>query len=772
MNDFFFFCFPNSNQILIKIIQFIFFFSPAFFVPRVRRAFSSRSRSPGAHRPSSPRGVPYVNSFHSNLQRRSPLPPHSASYGAPPGGDYAHANGNGASYGPPPPSSHTPYSNGNGAASSSSGWGYSGGQSQGGYGGGAQGGYGGGGYGGGGQGGYGGGYGGGQGGFGGGGGGQGLGSDLPQQQWNSGIVQVVKDFYVEHPAVTAMSDQEVAECRQSMDVSVMGRDVPKPIRSFEEGSFPEYIMQSVRAQGYVKPTPIQSQGWPCALSGRDVIGLAETGSGKTAAFLLPAIVHINAQPFLERGDGPIVLVLAPTRELAVQIKKEADKFGGTSRIKSACLYGGAPKGQQIREIEQGCEIVIATPGRLIDLLSMRKTNLRRVTYLVLDEADRMLDMGFEQQIRQILGQIRPIKQTLMWSATWPKEVQQLARDFLNGDPKGPVTVRVGADLRTAHTITQVVECCSTFEKRQKLIQLLEKVMQAKGKLLIFTDTKKGSDDLTHMLRRDGWPALAIHGDKSQQERDWVLNEFRAGRAPVMIATDVASRGLGKCCECFHCFFRLRARGRMFLVLACRVRRCCRCVCVPRVEARTLFFLSRKDARNVCRACARAEQVSCLCAPVLNRNNERAARVYACVCARVRGQVSLSNNYLRQAMMNINVAPRTATERADNCGRRSSCFTHSQIPTRRCQRCDVRVQLRHAARDRDVRAPHWPYRSRRQRRHCVHVFHARRLQARRQARRRAARSEPDCVAHSPRVRRSQRPRRRRRWPRPWSWRRRQ
>jgi len=360
-------------------------------------------------------------------------------------------------------------------------------------------------------------------------------------------VQVVKDFYVEHPAVTAMSDQDVLETRKAMDVEVSGRDVPKPIRSFEEGSFPEYIMQSVRAQGYTKPTAIQSQGWPCALSGRDVIGLAETGSGKTAAFLLPAIVHINAQPFLEPGDGPIVLVLAPTRELAVQIKKEADKFGGTSRIKSACLYGGAPKNEQIRELNQGCEIVIATPGRLIDLLTIRKTNLRRVTYLVLDEADRMLDMGFEPQIRTILSQIRPIKQTLMWSATWPREVQQLARDFLNGDPKGPVTVRVGADLRTAHTITQIIECCSSFEKRAKLIQVLEKVMATKGKLLIFSDTKKSCDDLTHMLRRDGWPALAIHGDKTQAERDWVLAEFRAGRAPVMIATDVASRGLGKAC---------------------------------------------------------------------------------------------------------------------------------------------------------------------------------------------------------------------------------
>ena len=254
-------------------------------------------------------------------------------------------------------------------------------------------------------------------------------------------------------------------------------------------------------------------------------------------------MHINAQPFLQRGDGPIVLVLAPTRELAVQIKKEADKFGGSSRIKTTCLYGGAPKRGQIMDLERGVEIVIATPGRLIDLLSSHKTNLRRVTYLVLDEADRMLDMGFEPQIRKILSQIRPIKQTLMWSATWPKEVEALARDFLNGDPKGPCTVQVGEALRTAHTIKQVIEMCSTFDKRAKLNQVLERVMHEKGKLLVFCQTKRNCNDLTSTLRREGWPALAIHGDKGQAERDWVMAEFRAGRAPVMIATDVAARGI-------------------------------------------------------------------------------------------------------------------------------------------------------------------------------------------------------------------------------------
>ena len=165
-----------------------------------------------------------------------------------------------------------------------------------------------------------------------------------------------------------------------------------------------------------EPTAIQAQGWPMALSGRDMIGIAATGSGKTLAYLLPAVVHINAQAYLERGDGPVMLTLAPTRELAVQIQADCQKFGTTSRIKSVCTYGGAPKGLQARELERGVEIVIATPGRLIDFLESGKTNLRRVTYLVLDEADRMLDMGFEPQVGSGAGPRRAAGGS--WGSSW------------------------------------------------------------------------------------------------------------------------------------------------------------------------------------------------------------------------------------------------------------------------------------------------------------------------------------------------------------------
>ncbi|KAE8674144.1 DEAD-box ATP-dependent RNA helicase 20 [Hibiscus syriacus] len=245
-----------------------------------------------------------------------------------------------------------------------------------------------------------------------------------------GLTPFEKNFYVESPSVAVMSEKDVEEYRQRREITVEGRDVPKPVKSFADVGFPDYVQQEITKAGFVEPTAIQAQGWPMALKGRNLIGIAETGSGKTIAYLLPAIVHVNAQPILAPGDGPIVLVLAPTRELAVQIQQEAAKFGASSRIKNTCIYGGVPKGPQVRDLQKGVEIVIATPGRLIDMLDSHHTNLRRVTYLVLDEADRMLDMGFEPQIQKIVAQIRPDRQTLYWSATWPKEVEQLARQFL------------------------------------------------------------------------------------------------------------------------------------------------------------------------------------------------------------------------------------------------------------------------------------------------------------------------------------------------------
>ncbi|TYG72823.1 hypothetical protein ES288_D04G050700v1 [Gossypium darwinii] len=299
--------------------------------------------------------------------------------------------------------------------------------------------------------------------------------------------------------------QEVMFYRRTRDITVQGHDVPKPIRMFRDANFPDYRLGVIANLGFVEPTPIQAQGWPMALKGKYLIGIAETGSGKTLAYLLPALLHVNAQLRLE----------------------EAAKFANHANIRSTCIYGGAPKGPQIRDLKRGVEIVNATPGRLIDMLEAQNTNLKRVTYLVLDEVDRMLDMGFEPQTRKIVSQIRPDRQTLYWSATWPKEV-------IIGSPY----------LKANQFINQVVEVITDPEKYNRLIKLLKDLMDG-NQILIFMETKKGCDQVTRQLRMDGWPALSIHGDKNQAERDWVLAEFKSGRSPIMTATDVAARGLGR-----------------------------------------------------------------------------------------------------------------------------------------------------------------------------------------------------------------------------------
>lgn len=282
----------------------------------------------------------------------------------------------------------------------------------------------------------------------------GLGSKLSTVNWSShNLIEFEKNFYVEHPSVQSMSELEINEFRRRHEITVQGTNIPKPVRSFAEACYPEYILSAVQSAGFNEPTPIQCQGWPMALSGRDMIGIAQTGSGKTLAFILPAIVHINAQPLLSRGDGPIALVLSPTRELAMQTLNECNKFGTSSKLKCTCIYGGVPKYQQAKDLRNGVEICIATPGRLIDFLEMNATNLRRVTYLVLDEADRMLDMGFEPQIRKIVSQIRPDRQTLLWSATWPTQIQSLARDFTHD----AIQVNVGsAEMKANADVSNIL----------------------------------------------------------------------------------------------------------------------------------------------------------------------------------------------------------------------------------------------------------------------------------------------------------------------------
>ncbi|XP_034940134.1 probable ATP-dependent RNA helicase DDX17 isoform X2 [Chelonus insularis] len=368
------------------------------------------------------------------------------------------------------------------------------------------------------------------------------GANLRKPRWDLGRLEPFKkDFYIPSNAVLNRDPRIIEQYRSEKEITLRGKNIPNPVFSFEEAGFPDYVMKEIKRQGFKDPTSIQAQGWPIALSGRDMVGIASTGSGKTLSYILPAIVHINSQPKLCRKDGPIALVLAPTRELAQQIQQVADEFGHTSGIRNTCLYGGAPKGAQARDLDIGVEIVIATPGRLLDFLESGRTNLKRCTYLVLDEADRMLDMGFEPQIRKIIEQIRPDRQTLMWSATWPKEVKNLAEDFL----KDYTQINVGSlQLSANHNILQIIDVCQDYEKETKLSTLLKEIMAEKeNKTIVFIETKRRVDEITRKMKRDGWPAVCIHGDKTQQERDWVLQDFRSGKAPILVATDVAARGL-------------------------------------------------------------------------------------------------------------------------------------------------------------------------------------------------------------------------------------
>jgi ATP-dependent RNA helicase DDX5/DBP2 len=390
-----------------------------------------------------------------------------------------------------------------------------------------------------------------RGGYGGGGGGSygsksDISNDLSKIRWsNVKLTPFQKNFYKEHIDVAERPKHEVDAFREKHQIAVSCRNrdehIPNPITLFKEASLKSSIMTAIEKNGFKEPTPIQAQGWPVALSGKDMIGIAQTGSGKTLAFGIPALIHISAQDYLQPGDGPIGLVLAPTRELAQQVMKVMEEFARAVQTRITCVYGGAPKGQQIRDLERGCELVVATPGRLIDILNMGKTNLRRCTYLVLDEADRMLDMGFEPQIRTIISQIRPDRQTVMWSATWPKEVQSLANDFM----KDPIQINIGSDTLSAnHNICQIVDVVSEWEKYDKLQKLLAEIMSyGATKTMIFTDTKRCADDITRQMRKSGWPTVSIHGDKKQEEREWVLNEFKTGNCPILIATDVASRGI-------------------------------------------------------------------------------------------------------------------------------------------------------------------------------------------------------------------------------------
>uniref|UniRef100_A0A6B2L1D1 RNA helicase n=1 Tax=Arcella intermedia TaxID=1963864 RepID=A0A6B2L1D1_9EUKA len=341
-----------------------------------------------------------------------------------------------------------------------------------------------------------------------------------------------------------MSAQEVNTWRSKSEVTTVGTAVPNPILKFEQAPFHANTITLLK-QNFSSPSVIQSQSWPLALSGRDMVASAATGSGKTLGFLLPAFEHIKnntpANSGYRRG-GPLALILAPTRELAQQIQAECNKFSSSYGIRNACLFGGqGNRYEQTAQLSRDPQILIATPGRLSDFLASRKTSLSNISYLVLDEADRMLEMGFEEHIREIVNQISTDRQTLMWSATWPKSVESLAKDYF----KDYIRVNIGSmELSANPNIKQNVLYCSTNEKLKMLQDHL--LSHPNSKTLVFCQTKRNCEEVglqIGQLTRGTIPMATLHGDKTQQQRNNILEDFRANILKVVFATDVAARGL-------------------------------------------------------------------------------------------------------------------------------------------------------------------------------------------------------------------------------------
>jgi ATP-dependent RNA helicase DDX43 len=362
---------------------------------------------------------------------------------------------------------------------------------------------------------------------------------------------VEKLFYNEKAHISKMTKEEVNTWRQEnheMKVDYVPKNketappvqIPNPCLSFDD-AFSEHpeILKTIQKQGFEKPSPIQSQFWPCVLKGHDTIGIAQTGTGKTLAFLMPMFIHIDKQR-TERKDrkGPTALILSPTRELAIQIEAEISKYT-YKNIKSVCVYGGADSKSQISKIRAGAEIVVATPGRFNDLVNQKYIDLMYVSYVVLDEADRMLDMGFEPQILKIFLDIRPDRMTLMTSATWPDGVQRLCNTYLND----PIRVIVGSlDLAAVHTVTQYIKIVEDHDKEKLLYYYINK-MKADDKYIIFCGRKNTVDELASNLCMKDIIADSIHGGRDQDAREQALKDFRKGETKVLIATDVASRGI-------------------------------------------------------------------------------------------------------------------------------------------------------------------------------------------------------------------------------------
>ncbi|MFU8814558.1 MAG: DEAD/DEAH box helicase [Pseudomonadales bacterium] len=308
--------------------------------------------------------------------------------------------------------------------------------------------------------------------------------------------------------------------------------------SFEDLGLEPELLRAVAAKGYTVPTPIQAQAIPAVLSGRDLVAGAQTGTGKTAGFVLPLLQILGSA----QGKRPRVLVLTPTRELAAQIAESARDYGANKNFRTQVIFGGVGERKQIDGLRAGCDILVATPGRLLDLCGQGVCNLSEVKHFVLDEADRMLDMGFIHAIKKVIGMLPKQRQNLLFSATYTDDIRTLAARMLTD----PVTVEVAARNTTAERVEQIAFRVNKELKRHLLVHLFKNGVAGEGswtQVLVFTRTKHGANRLTEQLEASGILASAIHGNKSQSARVKALADFKAGKITALVATEVASRGL-------------------------------------------------------------------------------------------------------------------------------------------------------------------------------------------------------------------------------------
>lgn len=363
-----------------------------------------------------------------------------------------------------------------------------------------------------------------------------------------------------------MKERDWRIFKEDHSIQVKGGLAPNPIRSWDEAEFPATIMDVIASVGYLEPTPIQKAAIPIALQGNDLIGIAETGSGKTASFVLPMLVHISMLPALNeinRNDGPYAVVLAPTRELAQQIEIETRKFAAALDMVVVSIVGGRSIEEQSFNLRDGAQIVIATPGRLLDCLERHVLVLSQCAYLVMDEADRMVDLGFEEAVNQILDALplhtmepdsteegdsgitlRPTnsikyRQTIMFSATMPVAVEKLARKYL----RRPATVVIGNAGQAVDTVDQRVEFINGEEKRKRRMAEILNDGTFDRPVIVFVNTKRSCDLLSKYLSSIGWNAATLHGGKTQDQREASLRNLRSGEADVLVATDLAGRGI-------------------------------------------------------------------------------------------------------------------------------------------------------------------------------------------------------------------------------------